>query len=117
MAVVAISLAPWARADGHAHEPGMPPAQSLKLLQEGNKRFVRVKPTTDRQLSAKQRADLAKGQKPHAIILNCSGSRVPPEQVFDQGLGKLFVVRVAGNGRRPRGWPASSTRWGTWGRS
>ena len=47
--------------------------------------------------AAKRRAELTKSQHPFAVILSCSDSRVPPEIVFDQGLGDLFVVRVAGN--------------------
>src|SRR4029453_3906401 len=48
--------------------------------------------------AAKRRAELTKSQHPFAIIVSCSDSRVPPELVFDQGIGDLFVLRVAGNG-------------------
>lgn len=70
---------------------------ALHRLQEGNRRFVEGvlgRETLDRQA---HRSALAAGQEPFAIILGCSDSRVPAEMVFDQGLGDLFVVRVAGN--------------------
>ncbi|MCY1083727.1 carbonic anhydrase [Archangium lansingense] len=78
---------------------GIPPAplpaeQALQLLREGNRRFVQHVRTHD---SEEERAALAEGQRPHAIILSCADSRVPSELVFDQGLGDLFVIRVAGN--------------------
>src|SRR5688572_28409492 len=71
-------------------------AGSLKRLMAGNARFVADKPSLE-HLGAVRRTTLAKGQNPIAIVLCCSDSRVPPEYVFDQGLGDLFVVRVAGN--------------------
>ncbi len=68
-----------------------------KLLEEGNARFVGNKVLND-DLSSAKRDDLYKnGQKPFAIIIGCSDSRVPPEVLFDQALGDLFVVRDAGN--------------------
>ena len=63
---------------------------------DGNKRFAEGKPTHERQ-QANRRAEVAKGQKPFAIVVCCSDSRVGPEIVFDQGLGDIFVVRTAGN--------------------
>jgi carbonic anhydrase len=73
-----------------------PEADPLKRLMEGNKRYVDIKYAHPHQ--TKYRRDLmAKGQHPFAIVLSCSDSRVPPEVVFDRGLGDLFVVRVAGN--------------------
>ena len=69
---------------------------SLKILMEGNARFVAGKPSME-HTGPVRRAELAAGQKPIAVILGCSDSRVPPEYVFDQGLGDIFVVRVAGN--------------------
>lgn len=70
---------------------------ALQRLMEGNKRFVQSH-ITDRALTIKEtREELARGQQPYAIILSCSDSRVPPEIVFDETLGQLFVVRVAGN--------------------
>jgi carbonic anhydrase len=68
---------------------------ALKLLKDGNARFVEGKIAA--KDIAPRRAQLAKGQHPFAIILTCADSRVPPELVFDQGLGDLFVLRVAGN--------------------
>jgi carbonic anhydrase len=69
---------------------------ALKLLKEGNARFTAGKQTA-KNIGAKARAALAKGQHPFAVILTCADSRVAPELVFDQGLGDLFVLRVAGN--------------------
>lgn len=68
---------------------------------EGNKRFVAGKPTPREIVS--QRQSLEKTQHPLVAVLSCSDSRVPPEVVFDQGLGDLFVVRVAGNSADPIG--------------
>lgn len=70
--------------------------EALQKLMDGNKRFVSGS-LTQKDLSAKKREELAKGQKPFATVLTCSDSRVPPELLFDQGLGDVFVVRVAGN--------------------
>ncbi len=70
--------------------------ESLTRLQEGNQRFVANR-TTSEPIDRAQRAALASGQEPFAIILGCSDSRVPAELVFDQGFGDLFVIRVAGN--------------------
>ena len=71
--------------------------ESLRRLREGNARFASNVRGLDSFLSQERRAQLAKQQAPHAIILGCSDSRVPAEIVFDQGLGDLFVIRVAGN--------------------
>jgi carbonic anhydrase len=74
--------------------------QALERLLAGNKRFVGSRMTHPRQNDA-SRVDLIQGQRPFAVILGCSDSRVPPEIIFDQGLGDLFVIRVAGNGLAP----------------
>ena len=74
----------------------MMPDDALKALMDGNARFVATKVTYPNQ-TAERRTTVAGGQHPIATILSCSDSRVPPELVFDQGLGDLFVVRVAGN--------------------
>ena len=67
-----------------------------KLLIEGNRRFV-ADTNTVPQLGQDRRVKLTAGQHPFAVIVSCSDSRVPPEIIFNQGLGDLFVVRVAGN--------------------
>lgn len=67
-----------------------------KKLLDGNKRFVEGKMSHPDQ-AAIRRTELAKGQHPFAVIVSCSDSRVPPEVLFDQGLGDLFVIRLAGN--------------------
>lgn len=69
---------------------------ALHLLLEGNRRFVRHRVTHPDQ-SRKRLLELEGGQHPFAVVLGCADSRVPPEVVFDQGLGDLFVIRVAGN--------------------
>jgi len=71
------------------------PVEALERLRAGNARFVANEPS--REFSDVERARLASGQEPFAVILGCSDSRVPTEVVFDQGLGDLFVIRVAGN--------------------
>jgi len=107
----------------HPDQPVVSPAEAMSRLKEGNARFTAGNPQhphesiderkymaansyenagaiplgmTNEQ-AAKRRAELAKSQHPFAIILSCSDSRVPPELVFDEGLGDLFIVRVAGN--------------------
>lgn len=72
-------------------------ADALTRLREGNQRFATNVRSIDAMLSQANRAQLAEGQWPFAIILGCSDSRAPAETVFDQGLGDLFVIRVAGN--------------------
>lgn len=69
-------------------------AEALASLVEGNHRFVNG---TGIGSHPERRADLVEGQQPFAAVLGCADSRVPVEAVFDQGLGDLFVVRVAGN--------------------
>ncbi len=71
--------------------------EALQRLQEGNKRFVSGVRSIDSLVKQMQREDFVNRQAPFAIILGCSDSRVPAELVFDQGLGDLFVIRVAGN--------------------
>jgi carbonic anhydrase len=75
----------------------IPARKALDRLLEGNRRFVAGVRDTDALADRARRRDLAAGQAPFAIILGCSDSRVPAEIVFDQGLGDLFVIRVAGN--------------------
>ena len=71
--------------------------EALERLREGNRRFVSGARSGDKPTSGMRLSKLAEGQEPFAIILGCSDSRVPAEIVFDQGLGDLFVIRVAGN--------------------
>jgi len=77
----------------NAHAPSS--EQIWASLAHGNQRFIDGKPTHQDVVS--QRGTLQKTQHPMVAVLSCSDSRVPPEVVFDQGLGQLFVVRVAGN--------------------
>jgi carbonic anhydrase len=71
--------------------------EALGRLQDGNRRFVLEIGSGEGPSTRTRRAELVSGQQPFAIILGCSDSRVPAELVFDQGLGDLFVIRVAGN--------------------
>src|SRR5271165_1072569 len=75
----------------------IPADQALARLREGNLRFVADARDGGTLSTRTRRIELAAGQKPFAAILGCSDSRVPVEIVFDQGLGDLFVIRVAGN--------------------
>lgn len=72
------------------------PNDPLGRLLEGNIRFVHMKLQKPNH-SMERRKEISTGQAPFAAILTCSDSRVPPEIIFDQGLGDLFVVRIAGN--------------------
>lgn len=68
----------------------------LQKLADGNKRYVSSAMLHPNQ-TAERRAEVSKGQNPFAVIVGCSDSRIPPEILFDQGIGDLFVIRVAGN--------------------
>jgi carbonic anhydrase len=70
--------------------------EALQQLIAGNQRFLQGK-ARNAAFRVESLADLAKAQRPYATILGCSDSRVPPEWIFDTGLGELFVIRVAGN--------------------
>ena len=72
------------------------PDQALQRLVEGNQRYATSQPTYP-NLTADRRTLLAQGQQPFALVFSCVDSRVPPELVFDRGLGDLFVVRTAGH--------------------
>ncbi len=95
-------LGPLALADDVAHAPPVTgdsaavQQQILQGLADGNVRFVEER-QAPHDLGAARRLELAKGQHPRAVVLSCSDSRVPPEHVFDQQLGEVFVVRTAGN--------------------
>ena len=70
---------------------------ALERLRTGNRRFTSDNRNGDTLTNQRRRDEVAAGQEPFAIVLGCSDSRVPAEIVFDQGLGDLFVIRVAGN--------------------
>lgn len=72
-------------------------AEAKKLLVAGNERFVKGELAKKDLGSERRQKLLTEGQKPFVAIVSCSDSRVPPEVIFDQGLGDLFVIRVAGN--------------------
>jgi carbonic anhydrase len=76
--------------------PELSADEALARLLSGNERFCRGEPRSA-VVRLETLADLARGQRPYATILGCSDSRVPPESIFDAGLGDLFVIRVAGN--------------------
>lgn len=88
-------LAPAVEATDHAATPTVPADQGLQRLIDGNKRFAAGNLTSLGNL-AQDREQVASGQSPFAVIVCCSDSRVPPELVFDQTVGQLFVVRTAG---------------------
>lgn len=71
--------------------------EALRRLKEGNRRFAADTPRQKGPGATARRSELATQQNPFAVILGCSDSRVPAEIIFDQGLGDLFVIRVAGN--------------------
>jgi carbonic anhydrase len=80
----------------HGAEPSVPPEEALARLMNGNARYVdgyAAHPHAD----APRRLAVSTGQRPFAVVLACADSRVAPELIFDQGLGDLFVIRVAGN--------------------
>jgi carbonic anhydrase len=82
-------------ATDYSATPTVPADQGLQMLMDGNKRFVAGNLTSLSNL-AQSRDDVATGQSPFAVVVCCSDSRVPPEIVFDQTLGQLFVIRTAG---------------------
>lgn len=83
-----------------AEQPVSAAATALAKLHEGNARFA-ADQTGANRTNAARRQELTKGQHPFAVVLACADSRVAPEIIFDQGLGDLFVVRVAGNVAEP----------------
>ena len=78
------------------HEAAMDGDRALQKLMEGNTRYVSARLAHPNQTPAR-RAEVSEGQHPFAVIVGCSDSRLPPEIIFDQGLGDLFVVRLAGH--------------------
>ena len=105
----------WAGGTG----PGISADQALTRLQEGNARFVADECMHPRCDAARRKQVAAEGQHPFATVITCSDSRVPVELLFDQGIGDIFVIRVAGNvcdvGRRlisrPVSGPAGSSNF------
>jgi len=95
MLVVAAVLG--APAAARAAASGVSADEALRLLKEGNARYVDGKLQHPRQDGARRALTAAQGQHPLAAILTCSDSRVPAEIIFDQGIGDIFVIRVAGN--------------------
>ncbi|MCK4487555.1 MAG: twin-arginine translocation signal domain-containing protein [Desulfobacterales bacterium] len=101
-AALAISKLPgptaWAsEPGGHGEEKVVLPQEAIARLRKGNQRYVSMNRLSDPGVGPDARTPLTKGQWPYATILCCSDSRVPPELIFDEGLGRLFIVRVAGN--------------------
>jgi len=80
----------------HAVKPAISGDRALTLLKEGNERFMTGKRTFTHQDTLRMKEVFEKGQHPYASVLSCSDSRVPPEIIFDTGIGDLFVMRVAG---------------------
>jgi carbonic anhydrase len=80
----------------HSEQPAVAPAEAISKLKEGNGRYTSGNLQHPGQ-TAERRAELIKSQHPFAAIIGCADSRIPPEIVFDQGLGDLFICRVAGN--------------------
>jgi carbonic anhydrase len=122
VSLLVVNQLAWAADPAHSDQPIVSPAEAISKLKEGNGRYTSGKPQPDDSseerahmarnsyenvgmtflgmtaaAAAKRRAELANSQHPVATIVSCSDSRVPPEIVFDQGLGDLFIVRVAGN--------------------
>jgi carbonic anhydrase len=83
-----------------ADQSSLTPSQAWQRLKDGNERFADDRPARE-DVGAARRKELVGGQSPYAIVLGCADSRVSPEIIFDEGLGKLFVVRVAGNISEP----------------
>ena len=81
----------------HAPTASIPPNDALLLLKDGNRRFATGTAIHFQQDAQRRRETATNGQRPFAVVLTCADSRVPPELLFDQGIGCLFVIRVAGN--------------------
>src|SRR5713101_8929636 len=96
LSLLAATQFAFAADPGHSDQPSVPPAEAISKLKEGNGRYTSGNLQHPGQ-TTERRTELSKSQHPFAIIVSCSDSRVPPEIVFDQGLGDLFIFRVAGN--------------------
>lgn len=97
---VAAIIPLWTISLPAADTAGPTAEQAWQRLKDGNQRFAADRPE-HKDLNSVRRKALTAGQHPFAIVLACADSRVPPEIIFDQGLGNLFVVRVAGNISEP----------------
>jgi len=97
MLIVIVAAALAAKALATSAGPGIFPDEALRILKEGNARYVGGKLQHPHQGPERRALTAGQGQHPLAAVLTCSDSRVPPEIIFDQGIGDLFVVRVAGN--------------------
>lgn len=95
LSLAALLPCPMLANDGAA--PAVTPDEALKMLQAGNERYVAGKSTHPHADRQRREELVANGQHPFAVILACSDSRVPVEILFDEGLGDVFVIRVAGN--------------------
>lgn len=110
-AMVAMAPRSWAAPPGgDPDDDDGTPAGAVRRLLAGNRRFVAGTPRAPHR-DAGRRAEIAAKQKPFAAVLGCADSRVPPEILFDQGFGDLFVVRVAGNVATPE--EVASLEFGT----
>jgi carbonic anhydrase len=96
LAVLVVLAAAHQAVAASNYAPAASGAEALTRLLDGNQRYSQGDPKHPNQ-STERRSELSAGQHPIATVLGCSDSRVPPELVFDQGLGDLFVVRLAGN--------------------
>ncbi len=90
----------WAVARADEERSGVTAEKALSVLKEGNAKFVADRPSA-KDIRLSRRVELVKGQHPFAAVVTCSDSRVPPEHIFSQGLGDIFVVRIAGNIAEP----------------
>lgn len=99
LSLAGLALAPWLSAHAQVHEreaAALTAEDALQLLLEGNQRWATDRSTQPNRGLAR-RAEVASGQHPFAVVVSCVDSRVPPELVFDRGLGDLLVVRTAGH--------------------
>jgi carbonic anhydrase len=97
MLILVLTAALAAPALASSVSPGISSDEALRLLKEGNARYVDGKLQHPHQDRERRALTAAQGQHPLVAVLTCSDSRVPPEIIFDQGIGDLFVIRVAGN--------------------
>src|SRR5688572_24403754 len=101
MTAISMALAACAPAQVEVESPVSNANEALQRLLEGNQRYVNNK-STDLNESQNRRTELASGQSPFATVFSCVDSRVPPELIFDRGLGDLLVIRTAGRSEERR---------------